>query len=120
MLCKRDGRHIHNKRDPVGLSRGTADHSHQGFTGFFQVREIVLSGKFRPLLLQPGVKKEFLEFSHGRTFYLNVRVAPVNWCIFVLSPSEGTARIYLADVDATDNGKFYVDYQNIAVVPVCQ
>jgi hypothetical protein len=51
---------------------------------------------------------------------LNVCVTPANWRLSGLFPFERTARINLADVDAPNNGEFAIDYQNLAVVPVCQ
>ena len=73
---KRDGGYVQNEREPVGLSRGTADRSHQGFSRCFQIREVVPLGKFRALLSLPRVEKQFLEFRDGRAFNLNVRVTP--------------------------------------------
>src|SRR3990172_11953598 len=48
---KRDGGHIQDESEPVGLSRGTADRSHQGMSLRFQIREIVPPGKVPAFLL---------------------------------------------------------------------
>src|SRR5271157_4973376 len=116
VLRKRDGGHVHNERDPVGLSRGTAQYPHQGIPLFLQIGEVVPCGELCTLLLLPRVKKQFLELSHGRAFDLNVRVAPWHLWLFPLSPRRKAARVNLTDVDAPGKGNFAVDDQHLAVI----
>ena len=86
VLGKRDGGHIHNESEPVGLSRGTAQNPHQSLSLFLQGREVVTLGEYRPLLFLPRIKKKLLELSHGRAFDLNVRITPWHLYPFFFSP----------------------------------
>ena len=116
MLRKRDGGHIHDKRDPVVRAGSAPDDSHQGIPIFFHPWVVVPSGSFRTILPGPRVKKELLEFRHSGTFNLNVRATPGQWCSVVFIPSGKLAGVNATDVDAARNGDLAVDNQHLAVI----
>ena len=119
---KRDGGHIQDEREPVGLSRGTSDRPHQGVSLRFQIREIVPIGKVRALLRLPRVEKQFLEFGDNRAFDPDVRVTPGDRRLIIpFSPGTSAlpgrrARIYRTDVDAPRKDDVAVDDQNLAMI----